>query len=99
MSCIRNEVSEFELSARESRREAKGHNMKKQKAKTPDPEMRKEYDFSGGVRGKYAKRFAQGTNIVVLDPEVARVFPDSESVNRILRELSEVLKRQKKASA
>lgn len=73
--------------------------MKKQKAKTPDPEMRKEYDFSNGVRGKYAKRFAQGTNIVVLDPEVARVFPDSESVNRILRELSEVLKRQKKASA
>ena len=73
--------------------------MKKSKAKTAPTDMLKEYDFSGGVRGKYAKRFAQGTNIVVLDPEVARVFPDSESVNRILRALSEVLKRQKKASA
>ncbi len=57
--------------------------------------MQREYNFPGGIRGKYAKRFAQGTNIVVLDPEVARVFPDSESVNRILRALSEVLKRQK----
>ena len=57
--------------------------------------MRREYNVSGGIRGKYAKRFAQGTNIVVLDPDVARAFPDSESVNRILRALSEVLKRQK----
>ena len=57
--------------------------------------MRREYDVSGGIRSKYAKRFAQGTNIVILDPDVARIFPDSESVNRILRALSEVLKRQK----
>jgi hypothetical protein len=57
--------------------------------------MRQEYDLAGGVRGKYAKRFAQGTNIVILDPDVARIFPNSESVNRILRALSEVLKRQK----
>jgi hypothetical protein len=73
--------------------------MKKQKTKARSPEMRREYDFSGGIRGKYAKRFAHGTNIVVLDPEVARVFPDSESVNSILREISKVLKRQKKVSA
>ncbi len=63
--------------------------------KTRSPKMRQEYDLAGGVRGKYAKRFAQGTNIVILDPDVARIFPDSESVNRNLRALSEVLKRQK----
>ena len=59
-------------------------------------EMRKEYDFSGGVRGKYAKRFAEGTNVVVLDRDVAEIFTDSESVNRALRALSDILKRQKK---
>jgi hypothetical protein len=73
--------------------------MKKPRTKATSPDMRREYDFSGGIRGKYAKRFVQGTNIVVLDPEVARVFPDSESVNSILRELSKVLKRQRKVPA
>ncbi len=53
--------------------------------------MRAEYDFSGGVRGKYAKRFAQGTNIVLLEPDVAKAFPDSESVNSALRALRELL--------
>ena len=48
-------------------------------------EMRSSYDFSGGVRGKYAKRYAQGTNVVVLDPDVANVFRDAESVNETLR--------------
>ena len=63
-------------------------------------EMRKEYDFSGGIRGKYAKRFSEGTNIVVLDPDVAEVFRDSASVNRALRALSEIIKEgKKKASA
>lgn len=52
-------------------------------------EMQAEYDFSEGVRGKYAARCAEGTNIVVLDPDVAREFPDSESVNKALRELIE----------
>ena len=51
--------------------------------------MRPEYDFSGGVRGKYASRFAEGTNIVVLDPDVAREFKTSEEVNRALREFAE----------
>lgn len=46
-----------------------------------DPEMLDEYDFSSGVRGKYAARFARGSHVVVLDPDVARVFTDSESVN------------------
>ena len=50
-----------------------------------DPDMAEEYDFRGGVRGKYARRFAAGTNLVALDPDVADVFPDSASVNEALR--------------
>jgi hypothetical protein len=49
--------------------------------------MRVEYDFPRGERGKYARRYAQGTNVVVLEPDVARVFPDSKSVNASLRRL------------
>jgi hypothetical protein len=49
--------------------------------------MREEYDFSQGERGKYARRFAQGTNVVVLDPDVAKKFPNSKSVNASLRKL------------
>jgi hypothetical protein len=52
--------------------------------------MRKEYDFSGGVRGKYAERYARGSNVVVLEPDVARLYPDAESVNRALRAIAEV---------
>jgi hypothetical protein len=48
-------------------------------------EMLPEYDFSGGVRGKYAKRYAEGTNLVLLEPDLAAAFPDSESVSRALR--------------
>ncbi len=55
-----------------------------------DPEMLDDYDFSQGVRGKYVARFAQGSNVVVLAPDVAAIFPDSESVNRALRMLAEV---------
>ena len=47
--------------------------------------MRREYDFSHGVRGKYAARFRRGTNLVLLDPDVAAAFKDSRSVNRALR--------------
>jgi hypothetical protein len=49
--------------------------------------MRAEYDFSEGVRGKYAGRFADGTNLVLLDPDVAIEFPTAASVNKSLREL------------
>ncbi|MCH8306668.1 MAG: hypothetical protein E2O38_07735 [Proteobacteria bacterium] len=51
--------------------------------------MKDNYDFSKGVRGKYAKQFAEGTNMVVLDPEVAKLFPTSEAVNKALRKLIE----------
>lgn len=46
-----------------------------------------EYDFSKGVRGKYFKRFKEGSNVIVLDPEIAKVFLDSQSVNDALRAL------------
>ena len=51
--------------------------------------MKDDYDFSKGIRGKYAKQIAEGTNVVVLDPEVAKMFPTSESVNKALRKLIE----------
>jgi len=57
-------------------------------------EMLEEYDFSGGVRGKYAARFQQGSHVVVLDPDVAQVFADSESVNRALRALAGIIREQ-----
>ena len=56
-------------------------------------EMRPEYDFSGGVRGKYVDRYRKGTNVVLLDPEVAAAFPDSTSVNDALRALLAIAKR------
>ncbi len=62
-----------------------------------DPDMLDEYDFSGGVRGKYAKKYAEGTNVVVLDPDVAEYFPDHEAVNESLRSLVTIIKRHDKA--
>ncbi|MCX7838561.1 MAG: hypothetical protein N2559_03775 [Anaerolineae bacterium] len=61
-----------------------------------DPDMLDEYDFSKGVRGKYAKRYAEGTNIVVLSPDVAAAFPNSESVNEALRVLIKVARHRVK---
>jgi len=52
--------------------------------------MRPEYDFSKGVRGRYAPRFQEGVNVIVLDPDVAEAFGTSEAVNRALRALLEV---------
>ena len=49
--------------------------------------MRAEYDFRGGVRGKYAERFTKGSNVVVLDPDVAKRFRNSREVNAALRQL------------
>ena len=58
--------------------------------------MLSEYDFSGGVRGKYRNRWAAGSNIVVLSPDVACVFRDSDSVNRALRTLLRIARQPKK---
>lgn len=50
-------------------------------------EMKPEYDFSGGVRGKHYAAYQQGTNVILLDPDVAKIFRDSEAVNHALRML------------
>jgi hypothetical protein len=63
-----------------------------------DPDMLNEYDFSDGVRGKYVNRFAQGSSVVVLDPDVARVFTDSNSVNHALRALAGIIQHQAEKS-
>jgi len=68
--------------------------MKKVRRKNSDLEILDEYDFSSGVRGEYAKRYEKGSNIVVLDPDVAKVFSDRESVNQSLRALAEIIHRQ-----
>ena len=66
--------------------------MRKARARHEPEEMLPEYDFSSGVRGKYASRFAKDTIMVVLDPDVAEVFPDRESVNKALRSLSQIIR-------
>jgi hypothetical protein len=57
-------------------------------------QMRAEYDIRGGVRGKYYERYRQGTNVVELEPDVAAVFHNAESVNRALRMLIQVARKQ-----
>jgi hypothetical protein len=66
---------------------------------TSDTDMKAEYDFSKGVRGKYAKRYAEGTNVVVLAADVAAVFPNSEAVNTALRALITLARQTVKTSA
>lgn len=75
--------------------------MSKETSSTPEDEfeMQEEYDFRGGVRGKYADRYARGTNVVLLDPDVAEVFPDSAAVNQALRALVGIIKERSQASA
>lgn len=66
--------------------------MKKASAKKNNDDLRAEYDLSqlkGGVRGKYYREATAGTNLVLIDPELANVFPDTESVNRALRLLAD----------
>ena len=69
--------------------------MRKESVKTSDDALRVEYDLSklrGGVRGKYYRRAIAGTNLVLLEPEFAKLFPDSECVNRALRLLADTAK-------
>ena len=61
--------------------------------------MRPEYDFSKAVRGVTAARYAQGSNIVVIDPVVLDVFPDGAHVNQALRALAPVLRSQRRGAA
>ncbi|HYT90317.1 MAG TPA: hypothetical protein VEL76_16540 [Gemmataceae bacterium] len=73
--------------------------MKKGPKKQRQPEMLEEYDFSKGVRGKYAKRYAEGSNVVVLSPDLVPYFPDSESVNQALRGLVDLALKSTERSA
>ncbi len=61
--------------------------MNKKPSKPARNDMREEYDFAQGERGKYARRYAEGTNVVILEPDVAKVFRDSKTVNASLRKL------------
>lgn len=75
--------------------------MKKGKGRVrqdPDQDtMRAEYDFTHAERGATAVRYAQGTNVVVIDPEVIDVFPDGATVNATLKALATVLRRQRRS--
>ena len=76
--------------------------MNKKPNDQPDDELRAEYDFSeieGGVRGKYAARFKEGTNLALLEPDVAKAFPTDESVNEALRLLLQIAARQRDGHA
>ena len=72
--------------------------MKMESNQELEEDLRPEYDFSkmkGGVRGKYVDRYRAGTNIVLLEPDVAQAFPTSDSVNEALRMLMQIAQRQK----
>ena len=64
--------------------------MQKASERVGDHGMRAEYDFSRAVRGKYYERYRASTNVVVLDPDVSKVFPNAEAVNQALRALVSV---------
>lgn len=67
-----------------------GELMRQAKRRLRNDEMREEYDFSRGIRGKYYKEYMKGTNVIVLDPDVAKVFKNSKEVNSILRTLTRI---------
>ena len=83
--------------ARASRLAARENFMKRVEPETVDDELRPEYDLStlkGRVRGKYVERYREGTNIVLLEPEVSEVFPDSASVNAALKLLIDLARKE-----
>jgi hypothetical protein len=80
--------------------------MKKNTTSDRSDELRPEYDMTellrGGVRGKYVARYRTGTNLVLLDPEVAKAFPDEAAVNEALRlviRLGEIQRAKKRTAA
>ena len=75
--------------------------MRKESVKRRRDDLRPEYDLArlkGGVRGKYYKQATAGTNLILLEPDVARAFPDSKSVNRALRLLQEIATKSSRSS-
>jgi hypothetical protein len=82
----------FGLLARGLRRGRRESNMKKALSGKVEDELRPEYDLSqlkGGVRGKYYRQALAGTNLVLIEPDLAKMFPDSAAVNRALRVVAE----------
>jgi hypothetical protein len=73
--------------------------MKKGNKTRSGDTMQKEYDFSLGVRGKYARQYTRGSNLIVLSPDIAEIFPDSASVDRALRALVQIARRTTRKSA
>jgi hypothetical protein len=76
--------------------------MKKEIENEMEDDLRSEYDFAqmeGGVRGKYVERYRAGTNLVLLDPDVAQAFPNDAAVNEALRMLIQVAKRHQSNNA
>lgn len=65
--------------------------------KENNDDMLPEYDFSNGIRGKYSKRYAKGTNVVLIEPDVFEYFPDQKSVNEALRSLANIIEQHKKS--
>jgi hypothetical protein len=79
-----------------------GDFMKMENNQELEDELCPEYNFSkmkGGVRGKYVDRYRAGTNVVLLDPDVAEAFPTSDAVNEALRLLMQIGQRQKPNNA
>jgi hypothetical protein len=79
-------MTTFGSSTRDSRRPGSAESMKEGTDVAGSDEMRDEYDFRGAVRGKYFERYRQGTSLVLLEPDLAKVFRDAESVNLALRQ-------------
>lgn len=76
--------------------------MNKEVENEMEDELRSEYDFAqmeGGIRGKYVKRYRVGTNLVLLDPDVAQAFPNDIAVNEALRMLIQIAQRQQSKPA
>lgn len=76
--------------------------MKKEVENEMEDELCPEYDFArmqGGVRGKYVERYRAGTNLVLLDPDVAQAFPNDMAVNEALRMLIQIAQRQQPNTA
>ena len=94
-----NGVIIFALSVPDAQAGGSARVMKKASDQSVEPELRDEYDFSDGVRGKHAERYERGTNVVVIEADVAKVFPNSEAVNESLRALAGIIQRQGKPRA
>ncbi len=89
--------SVYALLVHEKQRAKRVNFMKNKNYKKTDNELRSEYDLSklqGGVRGKYVLRYNEGTNLVLIAPDVAKVFPSDKSVNEALRFLMKIAKTQ-----